>query len=62
MHTAASLAISTGADIKAVQRMLDHKNASMTSDRYGHLYTETNRMTTVHTMRHAVGHQCVAPI
>jgi integrase len=39
-HTAASLAISCGANIKAVQRMLGHKHASMTLDVYGHLYTE----------------------
>ncbi len=39
-HTAASLAISCGANIKVVQRMLGHRNASMTLDRYGHLYTE----------------------
>ena len=39
-HTAASLAISCGANIKAVQRMLGHKTASMTLDVYGHLYTE----------------------
>ncbi|TDI53340.1 MAG: hypothetical protein E2O95_03165 [Acidobacteria bacterium] len=39
-HTAASLAISCGANIKAVQQMLGHKNASMTLDVYGHLYTE----------------------
>jgi integrase len=39
-HTAASLAISAGGNIKAVQRMLGHKNASVTLDRYGHLYDE----------------------
>lgn len=39
-HTAASLAISCGANIKVVQRMLGHRNASMTLDRYGHLFTE----------------------
>jgi integrase len=39
-HTAASLAISTGANIKAIQRMLGPKNASMTVDRYGHHYPE----------------------
>ena len=39
-HTAASLAISSNANIKAVQRMLGHKNASMTLDRYSHLFTE----------------------
>jgi integrase len=37
-HTAASLAISCGANIKAVQRMLGHRHASVTLDRYGHLY------------------------
>lgn len=39
-HTAASFAISCGANIKVVQRMLGHRHASMTLDRYGHLYTE----------------------
>ena len=39
-HTAASLAISCEANIKAIQRMLGHRHASMTLDRYGHLYTE----------------------
>lgn len=39
-HTAASLAISAGGNIKAIQRMLGHKHASLTLDRYGHLYEE----------------------
>lgn len=39
-HTAASLAISAGGNVKAVQRMLGHKTASITLDRYGHLYDE----------------------
>jgi integrase len=39
-HTAASLAISAGGNIKAVQQMLGHKHASLTLDRYGHLYEE----------------------
>ena len=39
-HTAASLAISCGANVKVVQQMLGHKNASMTLDLYSHLYTE----------------------
>lgn len=39
-HSAASLAISCGANVKVVQRMLGHRNASMTLDRYGHLYDE----------------------
>jgi integrase len=38
--TAASLAISTGASIKAVQRMLGHASAAMTLDVYGSLFEE----------------------
>jgi integrase len=38
--TAASLAISAGANIKAVQRMLGHASAAMTLDTYGSLFTE----------------------
>ena len=37
-HTAASLAISAGASVKGVQRMLGHASAAMTLDRYGHLF------------------------
>jgi integrase len=36
-HTAASLAIASGADIKIIQQMLGHKSATMTLDQYGHL-------------------------
>ena len=34
------MAISTGASIKAVQKMLGHKSATLTLDRYGHLYPD----------------------
>ncbi|WP_287001801.1 tyrosine-type recombinase/integrase, partial [Gordonia sp. UBA7860] len=37
-HTAASLAISAGANVKAVQRMLGHAKASMTLDTYADLF------------------------
>jgi integrase len=37
-HTAASLAIQAGANIKALQNMLGHASAGLTLDRYGHLY------------------------
>jgi integrase len=37
-HTAASLAIASGANVKVVQQMLGHKSATMTLDRYGHLF------------------------
>jgi integrase len=39
-HTAASLAISCGSNVKVVQQMLGHKSASMTLDLYLHLYTQ----------------------
>ena len=38
--TAASLAISSGASIKAIQRMLGHASAAMTLDVYGSLFEE----------------------
>src|ERR1700757_1740188 len=37
-HTAASLAIQAGANIKALQNMLGNESAGLTLDRYGHLY------------------------
>lgn len=37
-HTAASLAIRAGANVKLLQNMLGHGKASLTLDRYGHLY------------------------
>jgi integrase len=37
-HTAASLAISAGANVKAVRRMLGHAKASMTLDTYADLF------------------------
>ena len=33
-HTAASLAISAGTNVKAIQRMLGHASAAMTLDTY----------------------------
>ena len=39
-HTAASLAIAAGADVKVVQRMLGHKSATMTLDLYGHPFSD----------------------
>ena len=40
MHTAASLAIASGADIKVVQQMMGHKSAVMTLDQYRHLFPD----------------------
>ncbi|OIQ88920.1 putative prophage phiRv2 integrase [mine drainage metagenome] len=39
-HTAASLLIAAGADVKAVQSILGHASATMTMDLYGHLFSE----------------------
>ncbi|MBO1740772.1 site-specific integrase [Leifsonia sp. TF02-11] len=39
-HTAASLAISSGANVKAVQRMLGHASAAMTLDLYADLFDD----------------------
>jgi len=39
-HTAASLAIASGADVKVVQQMLGHASAAMTLDTYGHLFED----------------------
>ena len=39
-HTAASLAVSAGANVKSVQRMLGHASAAMTLDRYADLFDD----------------------
>lgn len=39
-HTAASLAISVGANVKAVQKMLGHASAAMTLDTYADLFDD----------------------
>lgn len=39
-HTSASLMISSGANVKTVQRQLGHKSAVMTLDNYGHLFED----------------------
>jgi integrase len=44
-HTCASLLIHEGASVKAVQKQLGHKSATMTLDTYGHLWPdETERL------------------
>ena len=39
-HAAASLAVASGANVKAVQRMLGHSSAAMTLDRYADLFDD----------------------
>jgi integrase len=44
-HSCASLLIAKGASVKAVQKQLGHKSATMTLDTYGHLWPdETERL------------------
>jgi len=37
-HTAASIAVSSGANVKVLQKMLGHASAAMTLDRYADLF------------------------
>ena len=39
-HTCASPAISAGANVKVLQTLLGHKTATLTLDRYGHLFPD----------------------
>jgi integrase len=39
-QTCAALAISAGANVKVVQKLLGHKSAVLTLDRYGHLFPD----------------------
>lgn len=39
-HTAASLAIASGANVKAVQRMMGHASGAMTLDVYADLFDD----------------------
>ena len=39
-HTAASIAVSAGANVKVLQRMLGYKSASMTLDVYSDLFDD----------------------
>jgi integrase len=58
-HTCASLAIrysGAPASIKAVQRLLGHKTASMTLDQHGHLYDDD-----LDEVARTMGTHCVYP-
>ena len=39
-HTAASIAVNAGGNVKSVQRMLGHASAAMTLDRYADLFDD----------------------
>jgi len=57
-HTAASLAISSGANVKAVQRMLGHASAAMTLDVYADLFDDD--LDTVSASLHAARAAAIA--
>jgi len=59
-HTAASLAIASGADVKVVQQMLGHASAAMTLDQYGHLFGD--RLDDVADRMAAARHTAVARV
>ncbi|MHA3021143.1 tyrosine-type recombinase/integrase [Mycobacterium sp. BMJ-28] len=51
-HTAASLAVSAGANVKAVQKMLGHSSAAMTLDTYADLFDrDANAVADAHDQR-----------
>ncbi len=57
-HTAASLAVSAGANVKAVQKMLGHASAAMTLDVYADLFDDDLEAVAV-ALDHAVTTQLV---
>ncbi len=59
-HTAASLAIAAGASIKGVQAMLGHASATLTLDRYGHLFGD--ELDAVADRLDAAAHPRVPPV
>ncbi|MDT5391160.1 MAG: hypothetical protein QOE04_4801 [Mycobacterium sp.] len=56
-HTCASLAIASKANVKVVQRLLGHATATMTLDRYGHLYPDE-----LDDVAEQMGAACVYPV
>jgi integrase len=56
-HTAASLAVSAGANVKAVQKMLGHASVAMTLDVYAGLFD--NDLEAVTTALHEARHVSV---
>jgi integrase len=53
-HTAASLAVSAGANVKALQRMLGHKSAAMTLDTYADLFEDDLNAVAEHLNERAI--------
>lgn len=58
-HTAASLAVSAGANVKAIQRMLGHASAAMTLDVYSDLFDDDLEALTTR-LNEAIAAQVVA--
>lgn len=60
-HTAASLAVSAGANVKAIQRMLGHASAAMTLDVYADLFDDDLEALTTR-LDEAIGARGQAPM
>jgi integrase len=54
-HTAASLFIAAGADLKCVQALLGHQSSRTTHDTYGHLLSADHLSSAVQRLDHLVG-------
>ena len=60
-HTAASLAVSAGANVKAVQQMLGHASAAMTLDVYAGLFSD-DLAAVARSLHDAVAARAVVPM
>ena len=60
-HTAASLAVSAGANVKAVQRMLGHASAARTLDTYPDLFDDDLDIVAVRLDEAAAGAGVITP-
>jgi integrase len=60
-HTAASLALSEGASLFHVSRMLGHGSISITADTYGH-WTDEGREDVAARLERALGFDLSAPV
>ena len=60
-HTAASLFIAAGADLKSVQALLGHQSSRTTHDIYGHLLSADHLSSAVHRLDNLISIQIAEP-
>ncbi|HTY71349.1 MAG TPA: tyrosine-type recombinase/integrase [Actinomycetes bacterium] len=60
-HTAASLFIAAGADLKSVQALLGHQSSRTTHDIYGHLLSADHLSSAVHRLDTLIGDELILP-